>query len=298
MAYSPRARYGHAAVIDALRDGATTAGRCDFEGPKAPAAGSSTGFVYPGKRVTLPATPVAETDFCEVSIVVPTINEAENLPMLIKRIGTVMANAVYEVLIIDDGSQDGTVEVCRELGRSHPLMLHVRQQPIGGLSGAVLHGFSQARGAILVVMDGDLQHPPEMLPSVLAPLQAGEADFVIGSRHAPSGRIVGQWGLARRLSSGIATMLTASLAGAVRDPMSGFFALHRTTWQHAPTLHPIGYKIGLELMCKCQFKRIIEVPIDFGLRTRGSSKFGCWPTIDFLRHLLRLYAHVIAKADT
>jgi dolichol-phosphate mannosyltransferase len=118
----------------------------------------------------------------DVSIIVPTINEAENLPALLERISAAMAGASFEVLIVDDNSRDATPQVCAELGKKYPLKLLVRTHPANGLSGAVLFGMAAARGTFLCVMDADLQHPPERLPALLEPLRSGEADFVLGSR--------------------------------------------------------------------------------------------------------------------
>ena len=116
----------------------------------------------------------------EISLIVPTINESENLPALLERIARALAGHRFEVIILDDNSHDRTPEVCAELARTYPLKLIVRSNPVNGLSGAVLHGMAQARGEILCVMDADLQHPPEKLPELIAPLTANTADFVIG----------------------------------------------------------------------------------------------------------------------
>ncbi|MGD0138350.1 MAG: glycosyltransferase, partial [Tepidisphaeraceae bacterium] len=123
----------------------------------------------------------------EVSVIVPTINESENLPALLRRISAAMPGVDYEVLIVDDNSADATPAVCAELAKQYPLKLLVRTQPANGLSGAVLHGMAAARGKYLCVMDADLQHPPEKLPELLAPLRGGEADFALGSRYVPGG---------------------------------------------------------------------------------------------------------------
>jgi dolichol-phosphate mannosyltransferase len=224
-----------------------------------------------------------------VSVIVPTLDEGANLSALARRISGALEGWGYEILIIDDGSRDGTVEVCGELAERLPVTLHVRSEPRGGLSGAVLYGFARARGEILVVMDGDLQHPPEALPAMLAPLLAGEADFVIGSRRAEGARIVGRWGWLRRANSEIARLLAVPLVGRVRDPMSGFFAVRRTCIDEGAALNPVGYKIALELMCKCRFRRIVEVPIEFGPRNGGRSKLCIRQRIAYVRHLFRLY---------
>jgi dolichol-phosphate mannosyltransferase len=195
----------------------------------------------------------------------------------------------YEVVIVDDASTDNTAEVCSTLSREYPLQLIVRPQPENGLSGAVLRGLAQTRGHLLVVMDADLQHPPEQIPDLLAPLEAGDADFVIGSRYVPGGSTDDKWGVLRQLNSWAATLLARPFAGHTHDPMSGFFALKRNTYEQAGQLNPIGYKIALELMCKCRVRRVCEVPIHFGIREAGESKLSVRQQVRYLDHLSRLY---------
>lgn len=234
------------------------------------------------------------TTTATVSIIVPTLNEAENLPLLVPRIAAAMGLRPYEIVVVDDSSRDDTRAVCARLSRGYPLRLHVRESPRDGLGGAVLAGFALARGDVLVVMDADLQHPPESLPALIAPLDSGDAaggcDFVVGSRHAPGGTVTERWGVLRRINSRVATWLARPFAGPRNsDPMSGFFALRRSTLRRARRLTPLGYKIGLELMCKCAPGRVVEVPIHFGLRARGKSKLTLRQQFKYLEHLSRLY---------
>ena len=225
-----------------------------------------------------------------VSIVIPTLNEAENLPLLVPRIAEAMAGRDFEVVIVDDNSLDNIRVVCARLTGQYPLTLQVRENPKDGLSGAVLAGFGLARGDVLVVMDADLQHPPETLPALIQPLERGDADFVLGSRHAPGGTVEEKWGVLRRMNSRVATLLARPFAGPrTTDPMSGFFALRRATLDQAERLTPLGYKIGLELMCKCRVERVTEVPIHFKARARGQSKLTLAQQFRYLEHLSRLY---------
>jgi dolichol-phosphate mannosyltransferase len=224
-----------------------------------------------------------------ISLIVPALNEAENLPTLLEQISQALAGRNYEVIIVDDNSKDNTPQVCAELSQKYPLRLIVREQPKNGLGGAVLDGIQQARGEYLVVMDADLQHPPSKLPEILAPLERNEADFVLGSRHVAGGSVGEKWGMFRKINSGIATLLARPFAGRVLDPMSGFFALKRQTFDRAQRLTPLGYKIGLELMCKCRVQNVREVPIHFAERTRGQSKLSLREQFRYLEHLSRLY---------
>lgn len=229
-----------------------------------------------------------------VSIIVPTLNEAANLPLLLPRIAAAMTGRAHEVLVVDDDSGDETERVCADLAARYPLRLIVRRPPRDGLSGAVLVGMAAAAGDVFVVMDADLQHPPERIGALLAALDDG-ADFAIGSRYAPGGTTAERWGLLRRVNSRIATLLARPFAGDVRDPMSGFFALRRDTYAAAERLTPLGYKIGLELMCKCRVRAVREVPIHFDLRGAGESKLTLAQQFRYLEHLSRLYDYTFPR---
>lgn len=225
-----------------------------------------------------------------VSIIIPTLNEAENIPLVVPRIQRAMQGRNYEILVVDDNSRDATPQVCADLAAGGaPLKLLVRQQPRDGLSGAVLHGMAHASGDVLVVMDADLQHPPEKIPEFVDALNRGDGDFILGSRYVEGGSTETQWGAFRQLNSWVATVLARPFAGKVSDPMSGFFALARSTYERAERLTPLGYKIALELICKCRVRHVHEVPIHFGLRQRGRSKLSLKQQFRYLEHLSRLY---------
>src|SRR5215212_1698962 len=113
----------------------------------------------------------------QISLIIPTLNEAENLPLLIPRIAQALKGRDWEAIIVDDASTDSTPAVCAQLSKIYPLKFLHRPYAINGLSGAVLHGMAQATGELVVVMDADLQHPPERIPALLEPLEQNEADF-------------------------------------------------------------------------------------------------------------------------
>jgi dolichol-phosphate mannosyltransferase len=245
------------------------------------------------------ASPASPTDhhavsIPAVSIIVPALNEAENLPLLLPRVDKAMAGVSYEILIVDDDSRDDTPAVCERLSRQYPLRLIVRRPPRDGLSGAVLRGMAEARGDTFVVMDADLQHPPERINDLLTALDSG-ADFALGSRYVSGGTTQEQWSLLRRINSRVATFLARPFCGAVRDPMSGFFALRRSTFERAERMTPLGYKIGLELMCKARVKNVREVPIHFDVRARGESKLTIKQQFTYLEHLSRLYDYTYPR---
>ena len=222
-----------------------------------------------------------------VTIVVPTYKEAENLPLLIERVGRVReAHGLdIDMLIMDDDSRDGSVEVVA--ARPEKWVELIVRTTDRGLSPAVLDGLRRARGDVLVCMDADLSHPPEALPSMLRKLDEG-ADFVIGSRYVAGGSTSDDWGFLRWLNSRMATLLARPFTAA-QDPMAGYFALRRSTFESGREFNPIGYKIGLELLIKCGCERVVEVPIHFEDRRLGESKLTLKQQLLYLQHLRRLY---------
>ena len=189
---------------------------------------------------------------------------------------------------MDDASTDDTPAVCATLAGRYPLRLLVRRPPKDGLSGAVLAGMAMARGELFVVMDADLQHPPECVPRLLEQIESG-AEFALGSRYAAGGSMARKWGMLRKINSRIATLLARPFAGGTTDPMSGFFAISREAFLRGRRLTPLGYKVGLELMCKCRVTEVREVPIHFSARSHGQSKLNLTQQFKYLEHLSRLY---------
>lgn len=204
-----------------------------------------------------------------LSVIVPTLNEAENVEALVRQIMQA-APETSEILIVDDGSRDGTREKVRALSASAPVRLLERAQPAFGLSGAVLAGAQEARGEFLVIMDADLSHPPEKIPDLFRPLREGCADMVIGSRYVKGGSTPG-WPLYRRTMSRLASAAAYPLTG-VHDSMCGFFAIRRARLlELAP--RATGFKIAFEIITRGRKTlRVLEIPIVFRDRARGHSK--------------------------
>ena len=225
----------------------------------------------------------------KLSVVIPTFREVRNLEAVARSIETALRDHrwAYEVIFVDDDSQDGSEALAVKLAESLPVRMYVR---LGekGLSTAVLRGIAEARGEYVVVMDADLSHPAERIPDMLALLANNKRDFVVGSRYVAGGSLDPSWTWFRLLNSKVATWLALPLAR-IHDPMSGFFAFRRADMPEAHLLSPIGYKIGLELLVKGGFKKPGEVPIHFADRVHGESKLTWKEQVRYLRHLRRLY---------
>lgn len=221
----------------------------------------------------------------EVSVVVPTLNEVDNIDALITAIaGALDGVHRYEVVVVDDASSDGTPAAVRAWAGRAPVRL-IERTGTPDLAQAVRDGAAAARAGVVVVMDADGSHPAAALPALVGPVLAGARDAVIGSRYVRGGAMPG-WPLARRALSRAASWLAWPYAD-VRDPMSGFFALRRELLLAAPA-QAAGYKILLELLAGAPDLRVAEVPITFRDRTAGASKLGLRTQWLYLQRLAAL----------
>jgi dolichol-phosphate mannosyltransferase len=227
-----------------------------------------------------------------VSIIVPSLNEEENIAPLVSQI---IASGVpfREILFVDDHSTDATRDMVRALAESQPIRLIEQDGADLGLAGAIMLGARAAQGEILLVMDADLSHPPELINDLLAPLFAGAADMVVGSRYVKGGSTPG-WPLWRRIVSRVGAALAYPLTG-VHDSMCGFFAIPRSRLlELAPPAS--GFKIAFETIVHGgRTLRVREIPIAFRDRVRGKSKMSFGVALQFflrwsramLRHFVR-----------
>ena len=232
------------------------------------------------------------SDTPQISIVVPTLKEAGNISPLISGLSAAIEKVGlrWEVLIVDDNSQDGTAEICQILaGQGYPLRLLVRKNQ-HGLATAVAHGLARARAKVLLVMDADLSHPFSSIQAFYEAVQGG-FDFVVGSRYIPGAETDDRWTVYRYVNSKLACLLARPLTD-LSDPMSGFFAMTRTLWENCRDLSPVGYKIGLEIMIKGRPGRIKELPIHFKTRVKGQSKLTIKQQWLYLVHLVSLYRYM------
>jgi len=204
-----------------------------------------------------------------LSVVVPTYNEAGSVPKLAERLHAALGARDWELVIVDDGSPDGTADIAAALAPRIPTNV-VRRAGKGGLASAVIAGFAAARGEILVVMDADLSHPPEVVPALLSAIEDG-ADLAVGSRYIAGGGVE-DWPMRRQIVSRVACLMGSVLVP-VRDATSGFFALRRSVIDGV-TLNPIGFKIGFEVIARGRYRSVVEVPYTFRDRELGASKFG------------------------
>ncbi len=204
-----------------------------------------------------------------LAVIVPTLNEAENVEPLVRQI-MAQAPGCAEIIIVDDQSTDGTQDRVRALGAEFPVRLLERENPTLGLAGAVIAGARAAHAEILVVMDADLSHPPDEIGNLVSPLRNGDADMVIGSRYIKGGTTPG-WPLYRRMMSRAAGAMAYPLTG-VHDSMAGFFTIRRSLLL-ALAPKATGFKIAFEVIVRGGRRlRVVEVPIVFRDRARGASK--------------------------
>ncbi|MGD0810223.1 MAG: glycosyltransferase [Acidimicrobiales bacterium] len=234
---------------------------------------------------------------CTLSVVVPTRNEALNVAPLVARLRSALSHTAggWEVIFVDD-SDDTTLEVLERLaeevgvGGALRLLHRPSGERSGGLGGAVREGFAMAKGRVVAVMDADLQHPPEVLPALIAPVLSGEADLVAGSRYGWAGADAGLSGPWRHLVSGGCRGLVHLLvpdSRPLQDPLSGLFALRRSLLDGAQ-LRPAGYKILLEVTVRARPARVANMGFNFGQRHAGRSKANLREGLVFFRHLARL----------
>jgi dolichol-phosphate mannosyltransferase len=245
--------------------------------------------VKPGNWNPRATAPTEERE--KFILVIPTLQEAGNLPELLRRVLAALDQVPLpaEVIVVDDDSRDGTVEIVESLALRDPRVRVLVRKGERGLAGAVLHGWRHSDGSLLGVMDADLQHPPELLPQLIAALLCG-ADLSVASRYK-SGGSTGNWNAARRLVSSSATWLTRPLLKRklrVQDPMSGFFAIQRNCVEGV-ALQTAGFKLLLELLVRADIRQVNEISFAFGVRNAGESKASLQVAIEYARLLWRLY---------
>ena len=228
----------------------------------------------------------------KIALVIPTLREVESLGVLLDRVRKALdsTGASFEILVVDDDSQDGTEELVNAYAREDERIRLVVRKGERGLSGAILHGWQHTDAGILAVMDADMQHPPHMLPDLIHAMLQGN-DLVVGSRYACGGRL-GEWNPVRKFISAAAVWVTLPIQRSslrVCDPMSGFFMVRRRCIQSL-IFQSTGFKLLLEILVRGHLRSVSVVPFSFGSRAAGKSKASLKVAWDYFQLLVRLYA--------
>jgi dolichol-phosphate mannosyltransferase len=234
-----------------------------------------------------------------LALVIPTIDEAGNIDRMLSELTDALSGTEYEyeIVVVDDGSTDGTVERVQNWTKRDPRIRVISRAGERGLAGAVLYGWSQSRANLLGVIDADLQHPPELLPELLK--AAEQADIAIASRYARNQGTKG-WNPVRAAVSRLSTLAAAPLISkknlGVTDPMSGFFVIHRRCIEGL-TFQTTGFKLLLEILVRGRIQKALEVPYHFGLRRAGRSKASATVAFHYLHLLGRLSRDLVLRSS-
>jgi dolichol-phosphate mannosyltransferase len=231
-----------------------------------------------------PESPPQAAVALQLSVVVPTFNERDNVTALYLQLETALAGVAWEVIFVDDNSPDGTWDVVGTLAQADSRVRCIRRIGRRGLSGACIEGILASSAPFAAVIDADLQHDESQLPKMLALLQGGEADLVVGSRYIEGGS-ADSFNKQRAGASQLATEVAKRvLRVKIADPMSGFFMIRKDRFEQlAPKLSTQGFKILLDIVATARGElRTVEIPYTFGARLHGESKLDSMVALDFL----------------
>ena len=232
----------------------------------------------------------------EISIILPTYNESQNISGILEHIQkSVPGNLKAETIVVDDNSPDDTAKIAEDYFHSikektnHTINV-IKRKAKDGLSSAILNGIEQASGSTIVVMDSDFSHPPHIIPKLIDAIKQTKCDIAIASRYVKGGSIQG-WPFKRKLMSKIATNIAKKGLGIESyDPMSGFFAFKKNIMDGLK-FDAIGYKMLLELIVKTKGVKIQEVPYTFTDRKNGASKLEAATVFDYCKSVWKLYRY-------
>ena len=244
-----------------------------------------------------PVNPPQAAGLPQLSVVVPTFNERDNVTTLFRRLEAALAGTAFEVIFVDDNSPDGTWEVVRALARDDSRVRCIRRIGRRGLSGACIEGILASSAPCAAVIDADLQHDETQLSKMLKLLQGGEFDLVVGSRYIEGGS-ADSFDRQRAGASALATEVAKRvLRVKIADPMSGFFMIRRDRFEQlAPQLSTQGFKILLDIVATAHGSlRVKEIPYSFGARLHGESKLDSMVALDFLGLVLAKLTHDVVS---
>tara|TARA_B100001964_G_scaffold245833_1_gene337180 strand:- start:5486 stop:6631 length:1146 start_codon:yes stop_codon:yes gene_type:complete len=232
----------------------------------------------------------------QVSIIIPTYNESQNIINILKSIGSNLPkNLLTQAIIVDDNSPDGTGKIVEDYMKNLKKMANytieiIHRKAKDGLGSAILNGIQHAKGDTIVVMDSDFSHPPQIIPKLIESVKKYQFDIAVASRYIKGGNIQG-WSLKRKLMSKFATLIAKKGLGIdAKDPMSGFFAFKKNIL-NGLNIDAIGYKILLEILVKTKNVTITEIPYTFQDREFGSSKLNFKTILDYYKSVWKLYRY-------
>ena len=230
----------------------------------------------------------------QISIIIPTYNESQNIISILKSIGTNLPKNFHtEAIVVDDNSPDGTGKLVEDYLRNIKKIADytieiIHRKAKDGLGSAILKGIQQAKGDTIVVMDCDFSHPPQIIPKLIESIKKYQYDIVVASRYIKGGKLQG-WSFKRKTMSKFATLIAKKGLGIdTKDPMSGFFAFKRSIIKGL-SIDAIGYKVLLEILVKTKNVTIKEIPYTFQNRELGSSKLSIRTIFDYYRSVWKLY---------
>lgn len=229
-----------------------------------------------------------ETKPLELTIVVPVLNERDNVEPLLERLAIALNGIEWEAVFVDDWSSDGTAGIVERIALSDRRVRLIRRYHRRGLSSAVIEGILSSVAPVVAVIDGDLQHDASLLPRLYGAVFHDGCDLAVGTRYIDGGS-TGEWSETRRKISRLGTRLAGPLMKTrLSDPMSGFFAVRRdVVIEAAPHLSMMGYKILLDLVASAPHTlKVAEMPYTFALRTAGESKLDNAVALEYFELLL------------
>ena len=226
---------------------------------------------------------------CDLSVILPTYNESENIKILIEKLSAVLSDLDFEVIVVDDDSPDLTWQVAQNLGLLNSRIKTIRRLNKKGLSSAAMSGMMESSGKVIAVMDADMQHDENILPALYERVRGGHCDICIGSRAVKKGGYRNMTA-GRRFASNLAKYLAKiALRTTVKDPMSGFFALSRDYYRNTMNrVNPSGFKILLEFIVRGDSPKLNEIGYVFKKRVFGKTKLNASITLEYLLALIDL----------
>ena len=226
-----------------------------------------------------------------LALIIPTLNEAQNIRNVLNRVRSVLdpVDIDYEILVVDDDSSDGTGEIVSAIGLEDPRVRLIVRKGAKGVAGATLLGWENTDASIVGAMDADLQHPPELVPALVAEILAGH-DVAIGSRYADGGSL-GNWNLPRKLLSNAALWVAMPVQRKqirAKDPTAGYFLVRRECIDQIQ-FQRTGFKLLLDVLVRGRIRSIKEIPYTFESRHHGASKATFKVACEYAGLLARLY---------